>query len=260
MDSSKLAPNTDNLLLGKGSLYFSRLSEAEVATGELHLGNAPSFEFTLSQTMKDHFTSMEGIKKKDKSIATEEKVSGKFTLEEFSKENLLIALRGDDLHYITQTAGATAVLRTAFRDRWLDVGYRSISNVVVFHGGTTFTVNVDYKIYARVGRIMPLYTGAIYEGEQLSIQFNYASINQPSIRMSQRDVKGYLRFVPNNDQGPQWMVEMWRVNLKCDSGLGFITEDWGKMDVTFEADDDKANHPDEPYGRVTELKSTTVIS
>lgn len=260
MDSSKLAPNTDNLLLGKGSLYFSRLNEAEVATGELHLGNAPSFEFTLSQTMKDHFTSMEGIKKKNKSIATEEKVNGKFTLEEFAKENLLLALRGGDLGFITQTAGATAVLRTAYRDRWLDVGFRSISAVVVFHGATTFIVNVDYKIDAKVGRIMPLYTGAIYEGEQLSIQFSYASINQPVIRMSQRDVKGFLRFVPNNDQGPQYMVEMWRVNLKCDSGIGFITEDWGKLDFTFEADDDKANHPTEPYGRISELKPTLVIS
>ena len=258
--TAHLAPSTENLMLGKGALYFDRFDANGDKTGELDLGNVTSFEIQMAQTMKDHISSREGIRKVDLSICIEEKVTAKFELEEYSKENLLLALRGDDVHYLTQSAGGTAVSVTATRDRWIDLGYRSLLTVVVTHGATTFTEDYDYKVDKTIGRIFPYANGTIYEGEALTVTITYAAINQPYLPMSQRDVVGFLRFVPNNDQGPWWEVNLWVATLRCDSGIGFITEDWGKMSFTVDCDEDSTNHPDEPYGRIINVKQSTITS
>jgi len=265
MSTAKLAPNTDNLFLGKGALYFDRFDAGNVKTGELDLGNVTAFGLTKAATKKDHYTSREGIRKKDKSITVEEKWTGKFIAEEYSKENMILALGGDALEYAVQTAGAATADITAFRDRWIDVGYKSISAVVVTHGMTTFTVDVDYKVDSTIGRIMPLYTGAIYEGEPLHVAFSYASINQPIIKPSIREVKGFMRFVPHNDMdnGPNYMAEIWSALLTCDSEISFLTEDWGKLNFTADIDEDDeggTHKTGNPYFKLTEIKASTIIS
>ncbi|MDD5348237.1 MAG: hypothetical protein PHT59_06470 [Candidatus Omnitrophica bacterium] len=260
-NTAKLAPDTDNLLLGKGALYFDRLDASDATTGELDLGNATSFEIQMSQTMKDHLTSRSGIRKVDLSIPIEEKMTVKFVLEEYTQHNLLMALRGDTVGYVVQSAAAGVVVSlTAKRDRWLDTGYRQLTLVAVTHGVTTFTENYDYKVDYTTGRIFPIATGTIYEGEALTVTLSHAAINQPKLNMSQRDVTGFLRFVPNNDQGPWWEVQLWKVTLKCDSGIGFITEDWGKLSFSGDVDEDAENHPSEPYGRMINVKTSTVTS
>lgn len=258
--SAKLAPDTDNYFLGKGALYFDRRDANDVATGELDLGNATNFSLKLDTETKDHTTSRLGIKKRDLIVTVGEKWTAKFVLEEYSKENLILALRGEAPTYLTQTASTSAVLKLAKRDRWIDVGYRSISAVVVAHGATTFVVNVDYKIDGMVGRVMPLSTGAIYADEALTITFSYAAISQPKLVPSARDVIGFLRFVPNNDQGPDWEAQIWRATLKCDGDINLIADDWGKLSFTAEIDDDADAHPTEPYFRLVNQKATTVLS
>jgi hypothetical protein len=258
--SAKLAPDTDNYFLGKGALYFDRRDTNDLATGELDLGNATNCSLKLDIESKEHFSSRKGVKSRDKIITVSEKWAMKFILEEYSKENLNMAIRGEAPTYLTQTAGAFAVLKNAKRDRWIDVGYRSISAVVVTHGATTFVANVDYKIDAVVGRVMPLSTGAIYEDEALTITFSYAAISQPKLVPSQRDVIGFLRFVPNNDVGPWWEAQIWRATLKCDGDINFLADDWGKLSFTADIDDDADNHPTEPYFRLINQKATTIIS
>lgn len=258
--SVKLAPDTDNLFLGKGALYFDRQDANGSSTGELDLGNCTNFNLKLDQTLKEHFTSREGIKKRDLVVTESEKWSGKFVLEEYAKEILNLAIRGEAPTYLTQSAGSTTATKTAFRDRWLDVGYRMISSVVVSHGVTTFTLNTDYVVDATTGRVKPLSTGAIYEEESLTISFSYAAIQQPKLVPSQRDCIGLLRFVPNNEQGPDIEVQVWKATLKCDGDINFISEDWGKLNFSFEVDSDEENHPTEPYFRLINQRTSTVLS
>ena len=59
-----LGSNPDNLLLGKGKLYFKKNTE----DGFIELGNAPSFSITSTTEKLEHFSSQSGIKTKDKSI------------------------------------------------------------------------------------------------------------------------------------------------------------------------------------------------
>jgi hypothetical protein len=89
-NKGKLAPSTDNYVIGKGFLIFKPEGEADF----FHLGNVPNFVFTPAVTKLDHFSSQEGTKEKDASIVTEKSGTVKITMEEFSKRNLGILLMG----------------------------------------------------------------------------------------------------------------------------------------------------------------------
>src|SRR6266576_378247 len=89
-NKGKLAPSTDNYVIGKGFLIFKPVGEADF----FHLGNVPNFVFTPAVTKLDHFSSQEGTKFKDDSIVTEKTGTVKITMEEFTKRNLGILLMG----------------------------------------------------------------------------------------------------------------------------------------------------------------------
>lgn len=90
-NKGKLAPSTDNLVIGKGFIIFKPTGESDF----FHLGNCPSMAWTPAVTKLDHFSSMAGTKEKDKTIVTEKAATIKLTLEEFTKRNLGILLMGD---------------------------------------------------------------------------------------------------------------------------------------------------------------------
>lgn len=90
-NKGKLAPSTDNLLVGKGFLIFKPVGEADF----FHLGNVPSFEFTPTVELLDHFSSMAGTKERDLRIVTQKLATLKIVMEEFTKRNLGLMLMGD---------------------------------------------------------------------------------------------------------------------------------------------------------------------
>src|SRR5688572_76718 len=85
------SPDTANYLIGKGIVSF----QPDGTTGYIDLGNAPVFEFESSVTKLDHFSSREGTRLKDLSVITERSATLNITLDEFSVENMAIALGAD---------------------------------------------------------------------------------------------------------------------------------------------------------------------
>jgi hypothetical protein len=90
-NKGKLAPSTDNLLVGKGFLIFKPVGETDF----FHLGNCPSFEFTPTVELLDHFSSMGGTKERDLRIVTQKLATLKIVMEEFTYRNLGLMLMGD---------------------------------------------------------------------------------------------------------------------------------------------------------------------
>ncbi|OGK08974.1 MAG: hypothetical protein A2Y63_05645 [Candidatus Riflebacteria bacterium RBG_13_59_9] len=87
-------PSTANYIIGKGILSFDRWDQDGLPTGMRDLGNAPNFTITPTVEMLDHFSSREQLKKKDLTVNISAGLTVKFTLDEFDKENLAIALFG----------------------------------------------------------------------------------------------------------------------------------------------------------------------
>ena len=87
-------PSTDNYTIGKGILSFDRWDDDGLPTGMRDLGNAPNFTITPEIEQLDHFSSREEIKKKDLTVTLTAGLKVKFTLDEYDRENLAIAIFG----------------------------------------------------------------------------------------------------------------------------------------------------------------------
>lgn len=90
------APSTNNFPIGKGILRFDRFDSNGLPTGLRDLGNAPNFSIQPEVEKKEHFTSREGIKKKDKTVILSAGLTVKFTLEEYDRKNLALAMMASE--------------------------------------------------------------------------------------------------------------------------------------------------------------------
>lgn len=91
------SPNTGNYYVGKGRVYFKADGESVFR----HMGNCAAMALTTEIEELDHFSSMEGVRSKDKSIVLEKSATLSITLEEWTAENLKLSLLGT----ITEQSG-----------------------------------------------------------------------------------------------------------------------------------------------------------
>jgi hypothetical protein len=95
------------LRLGKGIVKFDRFDKDGLPTGLRDVGNVPSMTLTPTEEVIEHYTAREAIKNLDAIIPLSRKIIAKFTLEEFDRENLRLALFGETGSYAIRglTAG-----------------------------------------------------------------------------------------------------------------------------------------------------------
>jgi hypothetical protein len=84
------SPNTGNYMVGKGNVYFTKSGGVR-----RHVGNVAAFELEMGIEELEHFSSMSGVRTKDLVIVLEKSASVRMTLEEWTRENLEMALLGD---------------------------------------------------------------------------------------------------------------------------------------------------------------------
>jgi hypothetical protein len=93
--------------LGKGILKFDRFDAQGLPTGLRDLGNAPNFTIQPVLETLEHFSSREGIKKKDKTVIVSAGLTVKFKLDEYDRKNLALAMMatesGDILTLLAST-------------------------------------------------------------------------------------------------------------------------------------------------------------
>ena len=260
---SSPAPNTLNYMVGKGKVYFDRLDTNNLPTGELDLGNDPSFVLTPENETLEHFSSMEGVKKKDKVAIISSELNGKFTLDEINIENLCLALYGEQVEYLNQNDGNVnneAII--AHTGKWVKFTYRKIAqgSVVVTSadGLTIYGENVDYTIDYTIGRIFIIIAGNINNNQNLLVDYTYQQASYPSVYPTTRaQVEGLLRFVGNNTFGYDYEIVLWHVKLMVNGDLNFISDDWNTIEFSFEGLDDSKNHPNNPYGMIIDIEGDT---
>lgn len=82
------SPNIVNYTVGKGSVFIRVSGE----TNFRHIGNCPVFSFTPAIEKLEHFSSMEGVKTKDRTEILSKSGTLNITFEEMTPENLRLAL------------------------------------------------------------------------------------------------------------------------------------------------------------------------
>lgn len=85
-----VSPNPENYVVGKANLYFT-----PVGGTRRHMGNCTSAEFEPTIEKLEHFSSMAGVKSKDKVVTLERGGTVSITLEEWNRHNMALAVLGD---------------------------------------------------------------------------------------------------------------------------------------------------------------------
>lgn len=252
--ATAISPSTLNYFIGSGVVYFNRLDTAGNPTGELDLGNVPNFSITPSVESVKHYESRTALKELDKEIDTKIEYSIKFTLEEYSIENLKLVL-GDGITTSKETQGngnATDTI-TAKYNRWFKLTYRKISSVVVKKGAIIYVLGTDYLLDTTIGRVYFLSTGSIIENDEITVEYAYSSIEYPKVILAKSlPVEGSIRFVGDTNQGGIFEVELWKVKLNFKSEIKFITNEISSIEVEGTLYKD-ASKPAEPWGVLREI-------
>lgn len=84
------SPNVGNLQVGKGIVSFKKTGDSTFRD----VGNVTSFVITPDMDTLEHFSSREGVKKKDLVVILEKKGTVKMVMEEFTAANLSMMVLG----------------------------------------------------------------------------------------------------------------------------------------------------------------------
>jgi hypothetical protein len=90
IEGSLVSPNIGNYYIGKGIISIKLLGESVFTD----CGNCPQFEFMAKVTNLDHFSSRQGVRKKDFTAVIELAASLTMQLEELTARNMGFALLG----------------------------------------------------------------------------------------------------------------------------------------------------------------------
>jgi len=94
-DTGETSPATSNYSIGKGELFIVLGDNVAISGAEwVSLGNCNKISFKIDVTKLDHFSSMAGVKTKDKTVITERSATISFTPDEITGQNLALAVMG----------------------------------------------------------------------------------------------------------------------------------------------------------------------
>lgn len=235
-----------NYTIGRGRVYFDRFAVGTlVGTGQRYLGNTPELSLSTTSETLDHFDSDNGVKQKDDSTLLSLTRSGKFTTDHISPQNLALFFLGVE-SVVTVTA-ATAISETISavkRGRRYQLGVtvanpagaRGLTNVVVKVGAVTKVLNTDYTMDTDTGGVIPLTTGSIVDGDNLTVTYdqNATSYNRV-ISGSSNTIDGALFYYNTSPKGEKFDYYFPRVALKPDGDYALKGDEYQKISFSFEA-------------------------
>lgn len=145
--------NTDALGIFTGEFSFAKgattLAEAR-AQGFRDIGNIKSLNLTLDPTKVEHYGSYRGVRRKDKTVVTQNKLDYTIVLDEVTRENLELLMGSTLVGDFTQPAltGATGQAfafntTPAVIGNWYEIrtaALTKIATATVATGGTGYTV------------------------------------------------------------------------------------------------------------------------
>lgn len=110
------SPNIGNYYVGRGICYVKLLGESQYQD----CGNVTAFEFQVKPTLLEHFSSREGVRKKDYVVVTELAATLNVSMEEFTARNVGFAMLGNsrespDVGHIVIDMFSTPLLQGAFK-------------------------------------------------------------------------------------------------------------------------------------------------
>lgn len=257
------APDSGNLLLGKGKVYFNR-KIAGALTGYRHLGNVEKFELTTADDILEKYSSMSAAAPLYKQIMRKRLVTLSLTMNEFDPENVALVLMGTVISssqvatpVVDEVASTSSLVGRTYR--FAKLGPHTAITAKK-SPATALVAGTDYVIDdASLGLIRILSNTTLTDGSTLLVSYTPTAYTAPATAIKTVEggtlalIEGAVLFVPDPTLGPRQMVEVWSVSSRPDGALGLISDDYADAGLTMAVQDDSVNHPTSPLYRVTFL-------
>lgn len=250
-----------NVLLGRGQLYFDRFTNAGSSTGLRYLGTCSKLAITTNdEKAKIYNYSRSDAPLLDEALVRRE-VSVAISLQEFTTENLALALMGEEALF-TQTATPVTdevVTTSVKKGRVYQVVGRRIGAVTVEKApSTALVLGTDYDIADAELGLIHIREGSVtvVDGDTIQVSYTPAAIASPGIgrilAANATRILGKLVYVGDPAAGVEWDLEVWKLSLSPTGEVGFITEtEYGGFEISGLVLSDETGHPAYPFYRLT---------
>lgn len=234
-----------NYTLGRGEIHFAQFKPGtQSPRGERYFGNTPEFGITAEQEALDHYSSDEGVRKKDESVLLQLDYAGTLTTDHISPENMAIFFLGEAL---TQTTTASTAQPFAFPEIEQGLTYqlgtsdanpsgvRQVTNVVLTGDGATAVAGVDYVLDPVLARITVLEGSTVLAGgATLEGTYDVEASTRSRVISRATTVEGSLRFIAKNPTGEQIDYFMPWVKVTPNGDFALKGDEWQQLPFSLE--------------------------
>jgi hypothetical protein len=237
-----LAPSADNIILGKGELFWAPI-ESGVRAPYFHMGNCPRFAILLNDDVITLNSSMDQSGGVIKRVTRRREVNVEITSNEYGIENLALQMMGDSGTF-TQASGAVTevVAATVVKGRFYKLANRNVSGLVLNQGTVTWTLTTDYTLHdasAGIVQVVEAASTAVSTGTPFTAVYTRASLSLSTVLGATKTKKeGSLFFMPDPTTGPQFDVEVFYASASPGGEAGFISEEFGEYGLSLVAQSD----------------------
>jgi len=249
-------------LLGRGKVFFDRLTSAGVSTGLRFLGTVSKLEIgTADEVAKIYDYSRADAPLLDQAL-TRREITFAMTLQEFTKENVALALMGDETGF-TQTTGSVvdeSMTTSVVKGHVYQTLGREISAITIEKSPSTVLVlGTDYDVIDTKLGLIHIREGSVtvVDGDTILATYTKATIAAPGLNRilagKASSITGKLVFVGDPAAGISYDAEVWKLRFSPEGVLGLITEsEYGGFDLKGMVLSDEANHATDPYFHLTQ--------
>lgn len=221
----------DKYYKGQGKLY---ISDRDPVTGKptggfRWLGNVPQLKVATETQETTHTESYTGEQLEDLVLYTQKKCSIMFTLEDFSRENLALALQGtpSTVNAVTVTdEPQVAVLGRSFKLNNVNISAANTPVVTGVGGTPVYAAGTDYVVSKASGLITVPAGSTIPNNGNVLVDYATAAANKVST-FTAPSTNRYLLFegLNNADNKNPVIIEFFKVSLKPQKEWSLIQND-----------------------------------
>ncbi|ENL9127532.1 hypothetical protein AB6J89_004739 [Salmonella enterica] len=255
----------NNLVLGRGRLFFDRQDSKGNPTGERYLGNTPELNATQDVTTLDHFSSDYGVKEMDDQMTLQNTRSGSFITDNISIENVAAFFGGQQQTIVnTQQTDVKEALNMGnpiVRGRFFQLGqtvddpqglgnidaanfelyYASANASIVIGSGDLSSVSgltllppENYELEADTGRVyIEPDAPDLVASSKIYAQYNRKAGSTDMFITADDSIRGALRFISDNPKGLQMNYYWPEVSLTPNGDYALKGDDWQQLSFNF---------------------------
>lgn len=243
----------NNYVIGQGKLYLDAFQKVNgvyvpgTKTGEVFVGDCPSFSIEISTENKEYWSSTKAVKTKERNVGFQVDYKAMMETGDVSFDNLAIAFLGSISTVATSTATITgeALTSSAIAGAEYQIGASltnptGVRNLDQFTTGSvdvvvksvapaaTLTAGTDYTVDLILGRVKILNTAAAV-GKSLTVDYKTKAASRSRVIAASDKFNGSLRYIADNVAGNNRDVYIPYVELSPKGEFAFIGDDWQKI-------------------------------